>query len=123
VRCPTEAPNAHNSNRHYLEREDPKANALACYLQVVSTALRLSTERSDCAVVRQEIRTASWFNAQIWWWPKLTQAPTRRPKRCNGCGGSRCRSAEKHSGMAASTPVLGTNEVSEGRNAPGIYTS
>jgi hypothetical protein len=67
-----------------------------------------STERGDCTAVRQlrqEICTAPGFFTWNWWWPKLTQAPTRRPERCNGGGGSRRRSAEMLTGMAASTPI------------------
>jgi hypothetical protein len=84
VRCPTEAPRAHTPNLRDLERENPKANVLVCYLQVLRTALRLSSERSDGAAARQEIHTAPAPNARNLRWPKLTEAPTWRPKSCNG---------------------------------------
>jgi hypothetical protein len=64
VRCPTEASRAHTPNLRDLERENPKANALVCYLQVMRTALRLSPERSDGAAERQEIHTAPAPNAR-----------------------------------------------------------
>jgi hypothetical protein len=66
------------------ERENPKANALVCYLQVVRTTLRLSSERSDGAAVRQEIHTAPAPNARNLRWPKLIEAPTWRRESCNG---------------------------------------
>jgi hypothetical protein len=54
-------------------------------------------------------------------WSKLTEAPTWRRESLQWRGGSRRRLVEEHTRMAVTAPVPGTDEVSEGRNAP-IYT-